>query len=460
MRLIVKSLCILIILNLIFSCSKKQFTKSYLDDPDLLFQKAMTLYKKGRYEKAADNFLEFKNRYPLDRRIIEAELKYADSLYKAKKYIEAEEAYLEFIKLHPKNPYVPYCYYQLGMCEFNQISTIDRDQSKVVSSYQYFKQVVEKFPNTKFAVVANYRIRECKRKIAKYNFYVGYFYYKTGNYDAAIYRFTKVLKLYPGFIDDKVLFYLGKCYMDKKEPYTAKKIFEKLIKTFPKSRYVHQAKILIKNLKPEKWTLWRRIVDYYFKFEADVGDKYYTPGYLSYAYPPATGIEELLRQVSKPKREIVKFTTGTVIKREYAKAEKASKKEGSQNKVPVNISANNVKYMKNGLEVVFEGNVVATRGDFTLKADKIIAYLSKKKKRIREIEAIGNVEIIYLTKYAKAKKVLYNVYENKITLMGNPVIKDMKSVVRGEKIIYFLKTQEIFVQGSSKKRGEIEIITR
>ncbi len=449
-----KFLIIFLLISTLTACFKKNVV-NYVDDPDLLYNQAISLYKRGKYEKAAKDFLEFKNRYPLDHRIIEVSIKYADSLYKAKEYIEAEEAYLEFIRMHPKNKLVPYCYYQLGMCEFKQISTIDRDQSKVVSAYKYFRDVVEKFPNTRFAVVANHRILECRRKIAKYNFYVGYFYYKQQRFNAAIYRFKKVLRLYPGFIDDKVLFYLGKCYMDKKEPYKAKLIFEKLIKEFPQSRYRFEAKNLLKNLKPEKFTIWRRIVDYFFRFESDVGDKYYTPGYKTHAYPPALNLEKILSSLSKEKRTIITLKSAPEIKKQYVKAEKESKKTTEVDKTPVNISANSVKYLKNGQEVLFEGNVVASRGDFTLKCDKILAYLDTTKKKIRKIEATGNVEIIYLTKFAKAKKVIYNVPENKIILTGNPEIRDLKNVVKGQKIIYFLKTQQIFVQGTMKKRGEI-----
>ncbi len=445
------------ILLFLFSCAKQQYVKNYILDPDLLYKTAMNKYNHGHYEAAAKDFLEFKNRYPLDPRAIEVSLRYADSLYKAGEYIEAEEAYLEFVKLHPKNKYVPYCYYQLGMCEFKQISTIDRDQSKVLSAYKYFKEVVEKFPGTSFAIVASHRIRECKRKIAKYNFYVGYFYYKRNRYKAAIYRFEKVLKYYPGFIDDKVLYYLGVCFMDEKKPDIAKKIFKKLIKTYPQSKYAYWAKAQFKRkLKPEKITLWRRIVDYYFRSESDVHDKYYTPGYLSYAYPPAVSLESLLKKM-KQRRQLLEFKTASIIRKEYVKAEKASEKKSKEDKIPVNISANNVRYLKGGQMVLFEGNVVVTRGDFTMRADKLIAVLGKNKKKIKKINATGHVQIIYLTKYAKAENVDYDITENKVVLTGNPVIKDMKSEVKGDKIIYFIKTQQIFVQGNIKRRGELII---
>ena len=456
-----KLLIILLLPAILFSSCvhffKTSSKTSYLDDPDLLYEKAISQFKRGKYEKAAENFKEFQNRYPLDERIIEVELKYADSLYKAKKYIEAEEAYLNFIRLHPKNKFVPYCYYQLGVCEYEQISTIDRDQSKVISAYKYFRKVVEDFPQTKFAIIANHRILECKRKMAKYNFYVGYFYYKQKRFDAAIYRFEKILKFYPGFIDDKVLFYLAKSYMDKNEPYLAKKIFNKLITTFPKSRYRLYAKRYLKNLRPEKFSILSRIVEYFFKFEEDVGDKYYIPGYKSYAYPPAIDVEKILETVSAEKRTIRTFKGAPLIKKEFQKAEKKSRKKTKEDNIPINISSNNVKYLKNGQQVIFEGNVVVTKGDFSMSSDQLLATLDVNRKRILSIEATGHVTIMYLTKYATCDKADYLIPEGKIVLTGNPIIKDVSNVIKGDKIIYFVKTQQIFIQGSRKRRGEIVI---
>ncbi len=448
---------ILIVSSCTFPFMKKGPQISYLDDPDLLYNRAISEYKSGKYEKASNDFREFKNRYPLDERIIEVEIKYADSLYKAKKYIEAEEAYLEFIRLHPKNKFVPYCYYQLGVCEYEQISTVDRDQSKVTSAYKYFKIVVENYPNTKFALIANHRILECKRKMAKYNFYVGYYYYKQKRFEAAIHRFKKILTKYPGFIDDKVLFYLAKSYMDLKKPYIAKKIFNKLITTFPKSRYRLYAKKYLKNLKPEKFTIASRVIEYFFKFEEDVGDKYYIPGYKSFAYPPAIDVEKILETVSKEKRTIRTFTGSPEIRKEFKKAEVESKRKTKEDRIPINISSNNVKYLQNGEQVVFDGNVVATKGDFSISSDTLIAYLEKSKKRILKIEATGHVTIMYLTKYATCKKAEYIIPEGKVILSGNPIIKDVNNLIKGEKIIYFVKTQQIFVQGTRKMRGEIEI---
>ncbi len=450
-----KHIVFLMVLSVLFvSCGKKHINQ--IVEPTPLYNKAIALYKKGKYEKASKKFLEFKNRFPFDPRINEVEIKYCDSLYKAELYIEAENAYLEFIKLHPKNKLVPYAYYQLGMIQFNQISTIDRDQSKLFYAYKYFSFLVNNFPDSKFAVVANHRIHECKRKMAKNNFYIGYFYYKQGRYKASIARFKKILKKFPGFIDDKVLFYLGKSYLNLKDKKNAIK-YLKMVTQFPKSKYYSRAMQTLKDMKPEKFRFWARFKEYYFMDEEDLKDRYYTVGKKEFSYPPASNYTYDKLALLQRQRTLVTLNTSKEIKKEFQKTEEISKVENKKNQIPVNISANQVSYSKDESKVIFKGNTVATRGDFIIKCDEIIAFLDKKNKNIYKVEASKGVDIYYLTKEGSCEKATYFVNEDKIVLEGNPSFRDGKNIVTGKKIIYFVKTQQVFVVGSMEKRGKIII---
>ncbi len=446
---------ILITLFCLVACSKKNVMQTV--NPDPLYQEAIHLFKSGKYEKASKKFLEFKNRFPFDKRITEVQMKYCDSLYKAELYVDAENAYLEFIKLHPKNKLVPYAYYQLGMVQFNQISTIDRDKSKLFYAYKYFSILTEKFPSTKYAVIANHRLNECKRKMAKNNFYIGYFYFKKERYRAAIARFERVLKIYPGYIDDKVLYYLGKSYIDTNNKKKATIILKELINRFKESKYRHRAAILLKKMKKDKFNLFARIKEYYFYSEEDVNDKYYTPGFKNFAYPPATDLSTNLALLESQGRTFTTLQTSKEIKQEYNESEAESKESGVSDKIPLNVSANNFKYFDNNSKVMFTGNVVISRGDLTVTCDKLIAFLNKKGKSIFKVEATGNIDILYLTKEGKCDKLTYYVSQNKMVLTGEPYFQDGKTVITGSKIIYFTKSQRIFVVGNGKKRSKITI---
>ena len=448
-------IALLCLLSFFVSCFKKNIPK--VVEPDPLYNQAVSLFKRGKFEKASEKFLEFKNRFPFDRRILEVEIKYCDSLYKAEKYIEAENAYLEFIKLHPKNKLITYAYYQLGMIQYKQISTIDRDQSKLHEAIKYFSFLIKRFPKSRFASIGLHRMHECKRKLAKNNFYIGYFYFKQKRYEAAIARFEKILKLYPGFIDDKVLYYLGKSYIDIGNKEKAFNILKNLVNIFPKSKYNYRAKQLLKNPKKDKFKFWARFKEHYFMSEDDIKDAYYAPGRQQFAYPPSSTYALDSKSLSEKKRTLISLETAKIIKKEFQKTEDISKEKSEENKIPVNVSANEVDYLDNGQKVVFQGGVVVTREDLVIKCSKLIAYLNKKNKNIYKIEAIDGVELYYLTKEGHAERIVYYVPEDKVTMFGNPYLKDGNSLVTGDKIIYFVSTQKVFVLGGNKRRGEIII---
>ena len=68
--------------------------------------------------------------------------------------MEAETAYSDFISLHPTNENVPYALYQLGMCHYNEIEAIDRDQTETVKARKEFEKLVARYPESKFSVMA------------------------------------------------------------------------------------------------------------------------------------------------------------------------------------------------------------------------------------------------------------------------------------------------------------------
>jgi outer membrane protein assembly factor BamD len=177
--------------------------------PEGLYQQGVAYYQDGSYKKALEVFQRLKEEYPLSKFAIMAELGIADSSFSAKEYLEAELAYGEFIKLHPTNENLPYVMYQLGLCHFNEIPSIDRDQSEALKSLSAFERLTARFPDSKFAFMAEKMIRECKKTLGEQEFYVGEFYFNIKQYRAALRRFEKVARDYANVgLDYKVSYYL------------------------------------------------------------------------------------------------------------------------------------------------------------------------------------------------------------------------------------------------------------
>ena len=177
--------------------------------PDGLYQQGVAYYQDGSYKKAVQVFQRLKEEYPLSKFTIMAELGIADSHFSDKAWPEAELSYSEFLTLHPTNENLPYVLYQLGLCHFNQISTIDRDQSEAIKALREFERLKTRFPNSKFAFLAEKMIRECKKTLGEQEFYVGEFYFNMKQYRAALARFEKIAREYPNVgLDYKVSYYI------------------------------------------------------------------------------------------------------------------------------------------------------------------------------------------------------------------------------------------------------------
>ena len=177
--------------------------------PEALYKTGAEQYQEGRYKKAAESFRRVKELFPLHNLAINAELGIADSHFSDENYIEAEAAYGDFISLHPTNENLPYAMYQRGMCHYNQVVSIDRDQTDAILAKQAFERLITRFPGSKFSFLAEKHLQECRKKLAEKEFYVGTFYFRQGKYKAALSRFETIVSEYSGIgLDYKVAYFI------------------------------------------------------------------------------------------------------------------------------------------------------------------------------------------------------------------------------------------------------------
>ncbi len=205
--------------------------------PEGLYSRGSAEYQNGSYKKAREVFVRLKEEYPLHELSILAELGIADSFYSDKEYAEAELAYRDFTSLYPTNENVPYAFYQLGMCHYVQIGAVDRDQTETIKARREFERLVARFPQSKFSILAEKMIRECKAKLAEHEFYIGNFYFKQKKYDAALKRFEGIARDYAGVgMDLKVESYIAETKARLAEEEKAKKLKEEKEKAKAKKK--------------------------------------------------------------------------------------------------------------------------------------------------------------------------------------------------------------------------------
>ncbi|MHB8137055.1 MAG: outer membrane protein assembly factor BamD [Smithellaceae bacterium] len=178
--------------------------------PEALYSRGTAEYQNGNYKKARSFYTRLKEEHPLHEMAILADLGIADSYFSDKEYIEAEAAYRDFTTFYPTNENVPYALYQMGMCHYLEVGAIDRDQTEVINARRAFERLVSRYPQSKFSILAEKMIRDCKTKIAEHEFYVGNFYFKQKKYAAALQRFETVARDYSGVgLDLKVESYIA-----------------------------------------------------------------------------------------------------------------------------------------------------------------------------------------------------------------------------------------------------------
>jgi len=175
-------------------------------NPESIYQQGLEEYNAGKYKRSIELFQRVKEEYPLSTLAMMAEMGIADSFFSSKQYPEAALAYDEFVNLHPTNENLPYAMYQAGMCSYNEMTTIDRDNSEAFKARKRFETLAARFPESKFTTLAQQKIRECKKLIGEKELYIGEFYFKTKKYRAALRRLEGVARNYAnvGLDDAKV----------------------------------------------------------------------------------------------------------------------------------------------------------------------------------------------------------------------------------------------------------------
>lgn len=202
---------LIVVSTLCSGCS--WFSKDKTEKPAFeLIQDGVDDYEQGKYKDALTNFEQLKNWYPFNKYAILAELKIADAHYKLKQYPEAISAYEEFERLHPRNEAVPYIVYQIGRCYYEQIDTVDRDQTSARKALETFRRLLQQFPEDVYSQMARSHIIVCLQNITEHELYVGRFYFKAKNYNAALQRFLAVVAKYPDVGGhNEALSYISRC---------------------------------------------------------------------------------------------------------------------------------------------------------------------------------------------------------------------------------------------------------
>jgi outer membrane protein assembly factor BamD len=177
----------------------------------------------GHYEAAIKLFERLESNYPFGTYAAQAQMEIAYAHYKAQEQAEALAAVERFIKLHPNHPQVDYMYYLRGLINFNdQIGFLsfiyaqdptERDPKATREAFAAFKELVDKFPNSKYAPDSIARMNYLTNAMAQYEVHVANYYYRRGAYLAALNRAQgAVTQFSQAPAREEALFIMIRCY--------------------------------------------------------------------------------------------------------------------------------------------------------------------------------------------------------------------------------------------------------
>lgn len=217
--------------------------------PEQLYQLGETAFSKGRYETAIENWRLVREAFPEPELASKAEIGIANAYFLNNDYIEAGAAYEDFRKMHPAHDLAQFALYRQGLSSFNLITGIDTDQTPTKNAITLFESFVRQYPESQYVKKVKEKIAECRGKLAMYEIYVGRFYYRTDALPAAISRLEGAIAQFPDYTGhDETLYYLAKAYLDNKEKDKASSVLSRLVREYPSSRYLGDARKLLGKL--------------------------------------------------------------------------------------------------------------------------------------------------------------------------------------------------------------------
>jgi outer membrane protein assembly factor BamD len=246
------------------ACSSTSEDKTANWSPNKLYAEAKDEMQSGSYDKAVPLYEKLEGRAAGTPLAQQAQLEKAYAQYKSGDQAQAVTTLDRFMKLHPASPALDYALYLKGVVNFNdnlgafaflaRQDLSERDQKASKESFEAFKELATRFPDSRYAPDARARMAYIVNSLAQYEVHVARYYYQRGAYVAAANRAQNALADYhdvPAL--EEALYILVQSYdalgMNQLRD-DAKRV---MAKNYPNSEYLTRG---FKGKQGPWWKLW------------------------------------------------------------------------------------------------------------------------------------------------------------------------------------------------------------
>ena len=175
-------------------------------DAKQIYEKASAELKSEDYQTAIKYYERLEARFPYGEYAERAQMEIAYAYYKDNEPESAILAADRFIKLHPNHPNVDYMYYMRGLASYDlsksfldtlfNVDPTERDPKAARRSFEYFAELIKKFPKSRYSKDAIQRMVTIRNSLANYEVHVANYYLSRGAYLAAANRGKYVVENY------------------------------------------------------------------------------------------------------------------------------------------------------------------------------------------------------------------------------------------------------------------------
>lgn len=249
---------------LLAGCSSTPEDKTATWSPNKIYAEAKDELNSGAFDKAVTLFEKLEGRAAGTPLAQQAQLDKAYAHYKSGETAQAIATLDRFMKLHPASPALDYALYLKGIINFNDdlgmFSAItrqdlaERDQKAAKESFESFKELVTRFPDSRYAPDANLRMTYIVNSLAQYEVHVARYYFARGAYVAAINRAQTVVSDYQGMPAlEEALFIIVKSYDALGMTQLRDDAKRVLVKNYPQTEYLTRG---FKANSDPWWKVW------------------------------------------------------------------------------------------------------------------------------------------------------------------------------------------------------------
>jgi len=198
----IKLIFFLVLFSFILSCTKEVAKENLITEKDIELQ-MIEAYKEGVKELkrgdvlfAAKKFNEAEVLFPQSDYAPKAALMAAYAYYSQNYYGDAIAELERFTRIYPNHNNIDYAEYLLGLSFYEQIIDEKKDLESILKAKEIFLTVIDKYPNSDFALDAQFKLDLIDETLAAKEIYIGRYYFDKKKWISAINRFRAVIDNY------------------------------------------------------------------------------------------------------------------------------------------------------------------------------------------------------------------------------------------------------------------------